>query len=85
MNYIIGIDIGTSGTKAVAFSHDGDIVGNAYESYEPVVAPAGRHELSPEVLFRAFENSLSALMAMVARCASSSATASRRPAASAKW
>ncbi|RYY30896.1 MAG: gluconate kinase [Chitinophagaceae bacterium] len=65
MNYIIGIDIGTSGTKAVAFSHDGDIVGNAYESYEPVVAPAGRHELSPEVLFRAFENSLSALMAML--------------------
>ncbi len=62
MNYIIGIDIGTSGTKVVAFSHEGDIVGNAYESYEPVAAPPGRHELSPEVLFRAFENALSSLL-----------------------
>ncbi|RYF96610.1 MAG: gluconate kinase [Chitinophagaceae bacterium] len=54
MKYIIGADIGTSGTKAIAFSHEGKILEVAYRAYEPVPALAEYHELDPELLFRAF-------------------------------
>lgn len=53
MQYIIGVDIGTSGTKAIAFSIEGEVIGNTYVSYDPLPTPAGRHELDPEVLLEA--------------------------------
>jgi gluconokinase len=53
MHIIIGVDIGTSGTKAIAFTSEGRVTGNAYMSYNPVVSPPGHHELDPEVLFNA--------------------------------
>ncbi|HEX6431143.1 MAG TPA: gluconokinase [Niastella sp.] len=53
MQVIIGVDIGTSGTKAIAFTSEGSVTGNAYMSYNPVVSPPGHHELDPEVLFNA--------------------------------
>ncbi|MET0242987.1 MAG: gluconokinase [Flavitalea sp.] len=54
MKYIIGADIGTSGTKAIAFSHEGKILEVAYRSYEPVPALAEYHELDPQLLYQAF-------------------------------
>jgi gluconokinase len=53
MQYIIGVDIGTSGTKAIAFSLEGEVLGNTYVSYEPLPTPAGHHELDPEILLEA--------------------------------
>jgi gluconokinase len=52
--YIIGIDIGTSGTKAVAYSHGGEVLASSYMAYEPIDTAPGRHELDPDTLFRAF-------------------------------
>jgi gluconokinase len=53
MAIIIGVDIGTSGTKAIAFTREGVVTGNAYVSYNPLVGAPGYHELDPEVLFNA--------------------------------
>jgi gluconokinase len=53
MHVIIGVDIGTSGTKAIAFTSEGNVTGNAYVSYNPLVGAPGYHELDPEVLFNA--------------------------------
>jgi gluconokinase len=53
MHFIIGVDIGTSGTKAVAFTSGGEVIGNAYTSYNPLAGLAGHHELDPETLFSA--------------------------------
>src|ERR1700754_103591 len=53
MQYIIGVDIGTSGTKAIAFSVEGEVIGNTYVSYDPLPTPADRHELDPEILLEA--------------------------------
>jgi len=53
MHHIIGVDIGTSGTKAIAFTSQGSVIGNAYVSYNPLTALAGHHELDPETLFNA--------------------------------
>jgi gluconokinase len=53
MQYIIGVDIGTSGTKAIAFTVAGEVIGNTYVSYDPLPAPAGHHELDPAILLEA--------------------------------
>src|ERR1044072_2702548 len=50
---IIGVDIGTSGTKAIALTHQGKVVGNTYVGYNPLPGKPGHHELDPEVLYQA--------------------------------
>ncbi len=53
MRYIIGIDIGTTNTKAVAFTEKGEVLGGADVSY-PVVSDAdGRYELDALLLLEA--------------------------------
>jgi gluconokinase len=51
--FIIGVDIGTSGTKAIAFTTEGAVISNAYRSYNPVQTLAAHHELDPDLLFDA--------------------------------
>jgi gluconokinase len=53
MQFIIGVDIGTSGTKAIAFTTAGAVISNAYRSYNPVQTLAAHHELDPALLFDA--------------------------------
>src|SRR5450631_4016879 len=53
MQYIIGIDIGTSGTKAIAYASGGQVLSSAYESYSAISLHQGEHELDPEVLLEA--------------------------------
>jgi gluconokinase len=55
---IIGVDIGTSGTKAIAFTLDGQVVTNTYVSYNPLPGKPGYHELAPEVLYEAVITSI---------------------------
>jgi len=58
MQYIIGIDIGTTNTKAVAYTTDGKVLGSAGASYPVFTDAAGRHELDPEQLLQAVFSAL---------------------------
>ncbi len=51
--YIIGVDIGTTNTKAVAFTDGGQVLADASSSYPVYSTTAGAHELDPEQLFQA--------------------------------
>jgi len=53
MKYIIGVDIGTSGTKAIAFNTDGGILYSAYVSYTAITPHPGENEIDPGVLLEA--------------------------------
>ncbi|WP_353183939.1 gluconokinase [Parapedobacter lycopersici] len=53
MDYIIGVDIGTSGTKTVAFDMKGDVLRTDHVTY-PILNPQPHYfEQDPEVLFEA--------------------------------
>jgi xylulokinase len=64
MNYVLGIDLGTSSVKAALFSLDGfELVGFASEKY-PVLHPQpGFAEQDPDVWWAAVVGSISTLMA----------------------
>jgi len=48
MKYVVGIDVGTTGTKAVLLREDGKIVGQAYCGYSTYTPKAGYCEQNPE-------------------------------------
>lgn len=58
MQYIIGIDIGTTNTKAVAFTDQGEVLGSAGSGYAVFADASGRHELDPERLLEAVVSAL---------------------------
>lgn len=48
MKYLLGIDVGTTGTKAILFRQDGKLIGQAYQGY-PIQTPnVGQCEQDPE-------------------------------------
>jgi gluconokinase len=51
MKYILGIDIGTTNTKAIAFDLQGTPVAQTNRTYPFISAQQGYHELDPDVLF----------------------------------
>ena len=52
--YVLGIDVGTGGTRALIMSADGSIVGSATEEHEPFASPQiGWAEQRPEDWWRA--------------------------------
>ena len=51
--YILGIDVGTTGTKTLLFSAVGDLLGHAYRSYETSAPQVGYSEQDPEDWWRA--------------------------------
>lgn len=53
MSYIIGIDIGTTNTKAVAYDLKGTVLRQSNKTYSFIAEKEGYHELDPEVLFSA--------------------------------
>jgi gluconokinase len=53
MSYVVGIDIGTTSTKAVAFTATGEVLASAGASYLVFTDSDGRHELDPDQLFDA--------------------------------
>ena len=53
MRYVIGIDIGTTNTKAVAYTEKGDVLDSAEASYTVFTDGGGMHELEPTALFDA--------------------------------
>jgi len=54
MEYIIGVDTGTSNTKAIAFSFDGKILAASNQSYPSIELQEGWHEQDPAVLLNSF-------------------------------
>ncbi|MBS1915968.1 MAG: gluconokinase [Bacteroidetes bacterium] len=58
MHCIIGVDIGTSGTKAVAFASSGEVLADAHVSYSYLSPKPGYHELDPQLLVQAVIYSL---------------------------
>jgi gluconokinase len=66
MQYTIGIDIGTTNTKAVAFSIEGQVLGVSAASYPAISEKPGWHELDPVLLFDA---TISVLKDLVGRLA----------------
>jgi len=58
MYILIGIDIGTTNTKAVGFTSTGEVLGSAGASYPVYTDAAGRHELDPDQLLEAVISAL---------------------------
>jgi gluconokinase len=65
MKYIIGVDIGTTNTKAVAFAVDGTVLGSAGAGYPVFTDAEGRHELDPDELMAAVESTLAEVLKSV--------------------
>ncbi|WP_257668539.1 gluconokinase [Parapedobacter tibetensis] len=65
MDYIIGVDIGTSSTKAIAFSIAGGIIGEYRVGYSLLNPQPGYVEQDPEVLFAAVIQSISHVVQVV--------------------
>ena len=59
--YFIGIDLGTTGVKAVVFTEDGRIAAMAYEAYRQE-AVKGKRELRAEALWESCDRVLAAAM-----------------------
>src|SRR5579872_789473 len=53
MRFVIGVDIGTTNTKAVAFTPGGEVLASAGISYPVFTDADGRHELDPDQLTEA--------------------------------
>lgn len=58
MDYVIGIDIGTSGLKSIKVNLDGDVVDSYNVSYHTSNPKSGYSEMDPEIWFQATLESL---------------------------
>ena len=65
MDYIIGVDIGTSGTKAIAFGDAGKVLAQHHVGYSILNPQPGHFEQSPEVLFKAVIDAIAATVRSV--------------------
>ncbi|HUQ65483.1 MAG TPA: gluconokinase [Flavitalea sp.] len=67
MKYILGIDIGTTNTKAVAFDLEGKPVAQANCTYPVITEQEGYHELDPRVLFDAVTDVMKEVLELTTR------------------
>ncbi|GGH02520.1 gluconate kinase [Parapedobacter pyrenivorans] len=65
MDYIIGVDIGTSGTKAIAFRLAGSIIAEYHVSYSLLNPQPGHFEQDPNVLLSAVVESIARVVQTV--------------------
>ena len=61
MSTVVGLDVGTTGVKALAVSASGEVLGRAEEEYPLSIPRAGWAEQDPEDWWRAAEAALAAL------------------------
>ncbi|MGZ4346257.1 MAG: xylulokinase [Gaiellaceae bacterium] len=61
MTQLVGLDVGTTGVKALALSPDGEVLARAEESYELSTPHPGWSEQDPEDWWRAADRALGAL------------------------
>lgn len=67
MKYILGIDIGTTNTKAVAYDLQGAPIAQASGTYPFISAQEGYHELDPRVLFTTVTEVMKAVLEITPR------------------
>ena len=60
-SYVVGIDIGTGSTKAVAMNHSGEVLDTAQVSYPTLQPQPGYHEQAPESIWEAFAKCISSI------------------------
>jgi gluconokinase len=72
MNYIIGVDIGTSGTKAIAFRIAGNVIAEYHVGYPLLNPQPGYFEQEPDVLFAAVIQCIAGVVRAVKRTATGS-------------
>lgn len=58
MRYIIGIDVGTTGTKSVIISNEGQLCASSYESYELETPEIGQNEQDANSIWTAVLNTV---------------------------
>ena len=63
MDYLIGVDIGSTHTKAVAYSIDGKILGEFHVGYQMRHPQPGRSELDPDKIYQAVISTINRLTA----------------------
>ena len=61
MPTLVGLDVGTTGVKALAISHEGEVVASAEEGYPLSTPQPGWAEQDPEDWWRAAETALARL------------------------
>ena len=61
MRALVGLDVGTTGAKAVAITPEGELIASAEESYPLSTPRAGWSEQDPEDWWRASERALATL------------------------
>ena len=61
MTFLVGLDVGTTGVKALAVSPNGDVLGSAEETYPLSTPKPGWAEQDPDDWWRASEAALAAL------------------------
>src|SRR5687767_9356730 len=64
-HYAIGIDIGTGSTKAVAITGSGEVIVASQFHYSTTNPQRGFSEQDPEVIWKAFVNTLQAVIGKV--------------------
>lgn len=65
MDYILGVDIGTSATKSVAFCVEGEVIAGHQVSYPMLTPQPGYVEQSPERVYAAVVEAISAVVQQV--------------------
>lgn len=61
-SYIIGVDIGTTSTKAVLYQDDLQIIDSAYAEYDIIQTKLGMAEQDPKAIFQAVLSTIGTLM-----------------------
>jgi gluconokinase len=57
-SYVIGVDIGTGSTKALAVNHQGQVLFSAQVHYPTITPLPGYCEQAPELVWQALSNVL---------------------------
>jgi gluconokinase len=65
--YVLGVDVGTSGVKVMAFSLDGRLLGLKKQHYEVLPSQAGYMEHDPEMIFQVTVAILNDLVSEIGR------------------
>lgn len=63
MKYLLGIDVGTTGTKTLLFRQDGALIGQAYRGYPTATPSIGRSEQNPDDWWQAVTETVRELCA----------------------
>ena len=59
--YLLGIDVGTTGTKAMLFSENGQLISHAYQGYPMTNAQVGWSEQNAEDWWNAVKTTVTQL------------------------